>query len=81
MIVVKRAVGPRDALERLVGRAERCRQHREIGVLGHGVGANQYAVGAKADRSRATLCCDNDAAGQQIANAIDFRAGARLRRC
>jgi len=81
LIVVKRAVGPRDAVERLVGCAERCGQHRELGVLGHGVGANRYTVGAKADRSRATLRCGNDAAGQQIANAIDFRAGARSRRC
>ncbi len=78
-IVAERAIGARNSVESLVGCAERTRQRREVGLLGNGVGADQHALGANADRCGASLRGGDDAAGQEMANAIDFRAGARAR--
>jgi hypothetical protein len=82
LVVVERAVGAGDAVESLVRRAERMRQRREIGFLGYGVGANEHALGADADRACTAFRGSNDAAGQEMTNAIEFgtRARARYRR-
>ena len=78
-IVVERAVGAGAAVESLIGCAEGIRQCRDIGFLGNGVCTNEHALGADADRSGATLRSGDDAAGQQMANTIDFRADAGTR--
>jgi hypothetical protein len=76
-VVVERAIGARDGVEPLVGCAERMRQRREIGLLGDRVGANEHAVGADAERLRPAFRGGGDAVGQDMANAVDFRAGTR----
>ncbi len=80
-LVVERAIGARNAVKPFVGCAERLRQRRQIGFLGHGVGADQHALRAGADRARTALRGGDDAVRQQMTDAIQFRAGARLRRC
>ena len=41
------------------------RKRREVGVLGHGVGADQHTLGAQPDRVRATFRRGNDAASSR----------------
>ena len=79
-IVVERAIGARDGIEPLVGCAERMRQRREIGLLGDRIGANEHAVRADAERLRPVFRGGGHAVGQDMANAVDFRACARTRR-
>ncbi len=79
-LVVERAVGPRDALEALIGCAERMRQRRKIGLFGHRVRTNQHALRPNTERLRAAFRGGGDAAGQDVANTVDFGADARARR-
>jgi hypothetical protein len=78
-LVVERAIGARNAVKPFVGCAERVRQRRKIGFLGHGVGADEHTLRAGADRARAALRGGDDAVRQQMTDAIQLRAGARLR--
>jgi hypothetical protein len=55
LLVIERAIGAWDAIEPLVGRAEECRQRREVGFLGNGIAAYQHAICAQTYRSRAML--------------------------
>ncbi len=77
LIVIERAVGARNFIESLIGAAESARQCRKIGLLGDGVGANQHAIRADADRSRAMLGGGQDPAWQQVADAVEFWTVAR----
>ena len=69
LIVIKRAVVARNFVETLIGGAERVRQRYQVGLLGDGVGANQHALRADADRLGATLSGGQDPARQQMADA------------
>lgn len=78
LIIVERAIGTRNTVEALVGPAERPRQRPKVGFLGYGIGADQDPLGAHSDRSGAPVGSGDDAMGQKMANAIEFRAGAGM---
>ncbi len=80
LIVVKPASGARNSVEPLISGIERIGQRGKIGFLGNGIGANQHALRADANRSGATLGGGQDPTRQQVADAIEFRAVARSAR-
>ena len=77
LVVAEWAGRARNPIEALVGSIERARQRREIALFGYGVGANQHAFRADANRFCTSLGGGQDPARQQMADAIEFRAAAR----
>jgi hypothetical protein len=77
LIVIERAIGAGNAIERIEGGAEGRGKGRQISFLGDGVRANEHAVRADADRSCAMFGRRDDAARQEIADAVNFRTRAR----
>lgn len=80
LIVIEWTGGPRNSVEPLIGGAERARERRKIGLLGNGVGANQYAIRADAHRPCALLGGGQNPARQQVTNTVEFQTVARSAR-